>query len=298
MRSLALVAADQLSTPQLVEAFNHTFEGYSVPIFQTVESLLAMIEAEDIQLGASLVARSPDGDYAAIGLLAVRGKRGWVGGMATAPAWRRQGIGTWLLQRLLSQADALLLTTVELEVLEENRAAHRLYQQAGFHDVRLLSVFGGSLDAGSRTTHMGDPTDGMPAALITQIEPRVVLQDFEKFHQVPAAWQRQAAALVRLTPRLHSLALGTTAAVQAYLLATPTAQGYMVMDFGSEDQSHSQRVQYAERLLNHLRAGTPDVAIQAINVPPGDALGDALTHLGCPVLLRQWEMAMRRKQVE
>jgi hypothetical protein len=27
MRSLALVAADQLSTPQLVEAFNHTFEG-------------------------------------------------------------------------------------------------------------------------------------------------------------------------------------------------------------------------------------------------------------------------------
>jgi hypothetical protein len=80
MRSLALVAADQLSTLQLVEAFNHTFEGYSLPITQTVESLSAMIEADDIQLQDSLVARALDGEYVAIGLLAVRGTHGWVGG--------------------------------------------------------------------------------------------------------------------------------------------------------------------------------------------------------------------------
>ena len=58
MRPIDLVAADQLSTPQLVEAFNHTFEGYSLPIAHTVDSLLAMIEADDIQLQDSLVARA------------------------------------------------------------------------------------------------------------------------------------------------------------------------------------------------------------------------------------------------
>jgi hypothetical protein len=79
------------------------------------------------------------------------------------------------------------------------------------------------------------------------------------------------------------------------LLVTPTAQGYMVMDFGSQDQSQAQRVQHAERLLNHLGAGTPDVALQVINVPHGDALGEALTHLGCPVVLRQWEMVLKRR---
>jgi GNAT superfamily N-acetyltransferase len=295
MRSLALVAADQLSTPQLVEAFNHTFEGYNLPITQTVESLSAMIEADDIQLQDSLVARAPDGEYVAIGLLAVRGKHGWVGGMATATAWRRQGIGTWLLQRLLSQADSLGLDTIELEVLEENMAAHGLYLQAGFHDVRLLSVFAGPLAAGYKTTPMRDRVDEMPATLIMEVEPWVVLQDFERFHQVPAAWQRQVSALLHLAPRLHGLAVSTTAGVEAYLLVTPTAQGYMVMDFGSQDQSHAQRVQHAKRLLNHLGAGTSDVTIQVINVPTGDALGDALTHLGCPVLLRQWEMVLRRK---
>jgi ribosomal protein S18 acetylase RimI-like enzyme len=295
MRSLALVAADQLSTPQLVEAFNHTFEGYSLPITQTVESLSAMIEADDIQLQASLVARAPDGEYAAIGLLAVRGVRGWVGGMATAPSWRRQGVGARLLQRLLTRADSLGLDTVELEVLEDNTAAHKLYQQAGFNDVRLLSVFRGPLAAGSKTTPMGKSEDEMPAPVILEVESRMVLQDFERFHQVPAAWQRQSAALIHLAPRLQGLALSTTAGLQAYVLTMPTPQGYMVMDFGSQDQSYLHRVQHAERLLNHLVAGSPNSAVQVINVPPGDALGDALNHLGCQVLLRQWEMVVPRK---
>jgi GNAT superfamily N-acetyltransferase len=298
MRSLALVAADQLSIPQLAEAFNHTFEGYSLPITQTVQSLSAMIQADDIRLQDSLVARAPDGEYVAIGLLAVRGTRGWVGGMATATAWRRQGIGAWLLQTLLSQADSLGLETIGLEVLEENMSAHELYQQAGFHDARLLTVFAGTLAAGSGVTSIGELVDEMPATLIVEVEPWVVLQDFERFHQVPAAWQRQQSTLMHLAPRLHGLAVSTSAGVEAYVLATPTAQGYSVMDFGSQDHSHSDRVQHAERLLKHLGAGTPDAVFQVINVPPGDALGDALTRLGCPVLLRQREMILRRKQVE
>jgi hypothetical protein len=69
----------------------------------------------------------------------------------------------------------------------------------------------------------------------------------------------------------------------------------MVMDFGSQDQYHSLPVQHAERLLNRLLASQPDFSIQAINVPRGDALRDALTHLGCPVLLRQWEMVLQRR---
>src|SRR5262249_8580607 len=161
-----------------------------------------------------LVARAPDGEYVAIGLLAVRDTRGWIGGMATAPTWRRQGIGTRLLQRLISQADSLGLKTIELEVLEENMAAHRLYRQAGFHDVRPLSVFAGLLAAGSKITSMRDPVDEMSETLIMEVEPWVLLQDFGRFHQVPSAWQRHVSTLLRLAPRLHGLAVSTNAGIE------------------------------------------------------------------------------------
>ena len=104
-----------------------------------------MIEVDDIQLQSSLVVRDASGEDAGLGLLAVRDSRGWVGGMAVAPTWRRQGLGAWLIAEVLAQASALGLETVELEVLEENTAAYHLYQRAGFQVVRLLSVFEGSL---------------------------------------------------------------------------------------------------------------------------------------------------------
>jgi GNAT superfamily N-acetyltransferase len=294
MRSLTLVSANQLSTPQLVEAFNHTFEGYSLPITQTAESLTAMIEADDIQLHASMVALAPDKEYVAIGLLAIRGTRGWVGGMAAAPAWRRQRIGTWLLGRLLAQASALGLATLELEVLEENVAAYRLYQQAGFQDERLLSVFGGRLAPQTLENRNGVPADETTKTFITRVEPLEVLQDFERFHQVRAAWQRQEATLLHLAPHLQGLALCTTAGVEAYMLSSPTEKGHMVMDFGSQSDSHPRRVHHGELLLRHLRGTSlPDPSIQAINVPPGDALGAALTRQGYPVILRQHEMVIR-----
>src|SRR5215831_14466248 len=130
LQSLILLRADQLSIDDLAAAFNHTFTGYQVPITQTAVSLESMIEVDDIQLHSSVVVRNTDGEDAGIGLLAVRGSRGWVGGMAVAPAWRRQGIGTWLIAEVLAQASALGLEMVELEVLEENVAAIHLYQRA------------------------------------------------------------------------------------------------------------------------------------------------------------------------
>src|SRR5215469_16350884 len=123
LQSLIVLRADQLSIEELTAAFNLTFTGYHVPITQTAASLQSMIEVDDIQLHSSLVVRDTGGEDVGIGLLAVRGRRGWVGGMAVAPAWRRLGVGAWLIAKVLDQASALELEMVDLEVLEENAAA-------------------------------------------------------------------------------------------------------------------------------------------------------------------------------
>src|SRR5215472_14587486 len=191
LQSLSVLRADQLSIEELTAAFNLTFTGYQVPITQTAASLQSMIEVDDIQLHSSIVVRNTDGENAGIGLLAVRGRRGWVAGMAVAPAWRRRGVGAWLITEVLAQASALELEMVELEVLEENAAAIHLYQRAGFEDTRLLNVFGGPLAPAS-----GSSAEADGPAPITPIQAERALGRFEAFHQVPAAWQRQQGALL------------------------------------------------------------------------------------------------------
>jgi GNAT superfamily N-acetyltransferase len=277
---------------QLALAFNSTFEGYPIPMTQTAESLTAMIETDDIQRHASLVVCDPQGREIGTGLLAIRNTRGWVGGMAVAPGWRRRGLGTWLITQLLAQARALHLEFVELEVLEENVAAHRLYQQAGFQDVRLLRVFGGPTRSRTAFGNTRQVVPPEPQTQIIPIQPLEAMRNFETFHQVPAPWQRQKASLCHLAPKLDGLALWTTDTVQAYLLSLRAGEGYVVMDFGSQSRSHARRVKDATLLLRQLLWTSPEASIQVVNVPPGDALGDALTALGCQVILRQQEMCI------
>jgi hypothetical protein len=184
------------------------------------------------------------------------------------------------------------LETVELEVLEENTAAYHLYQCAGFQNVRLLTVFGGTVTPPPTQVWGPSAASGQHSRMGT-IELVEALRHFEAFHQVPAPWQRQQTALLHLARRLEGLALWSSDGmdrVEAYLLGVPSGEGYVVMDFGSLAPSHAERVRDATLLLRQLLVAMPEATIRAINVPPGDALADALIAFKCPAILRQHEM--------
>lgn len=69
--------------------------------------------------------------------LGVRGGRGWIGGVGVVPEKRRQGIGRALMEAVLDVAPP----TVDLEVLESNEGAKRLYDDLGFQVTRLLEIW-------------------------------------------------------------------------------------------------------------------------------------------------------------
>ncbi len=75
---------------------------------------------------------------ASLALVGRRGDEAWVGGMATAPAYRRQGLGE---QALVAAIEAVGCPTVWLEVLQGNRPAIALYDKLGFERVRELIVW-------------------------------------------------------------------------------------------------------------------------------------------------------------
>ena len=68
--------------------------------------------------------------------------------------------------------------------------------------------------------------------------------------------------------------------------------GYALLDFGSRPADGNGAQSDALALLAQLTANDDQITLRAVNVPPGDALGDALTALNCPVVATQREMRL------
>ncbi len=280
---IRLLPAAELALPELADAFNAAFEGYFVPMHHSGESLAAMVRTNDIHLADSLIARTRSGDLLGVGLLGVRGTRGWIGGMAIVPPLRGHGRGALLLTALIDRARQLGLRTLQLEVLDQNAPARRLYARLGFVETRPLVVYAGIC---------ASPTQGVSNALAsaTALPIAEALAHFASLHAEAPPWQREEASLQHMAPTLTGLSLRDHLGLRAYLLWMPSGGGYSLLDFGTRASGAAERTADAAALTAALIASDHQPTIRAINVPPGDALGDALNALGCPVIATQREM--------
>ena len=280
--------ADSVAIAELATAFNAAFEGYLVPMSHTPATLDSMISTNDVRLEHSFLLSGRDGAWAGVALLGVRGSSGWVAGMAIAPPWRRHGVGDRLMRLLIAEAERIGVRRLQLEVLDENAAAIRLYLRLGFRATRPLAVYMGvprwPEDPPHAPKHEG--------RVIARIRPDDALAHFVAFHQAPPSWQRDLPSLRRSANRLQGMALFDGANVSAYALYATSTQGPAVLDFGSCAATPDERSRDAQRLLAAITQESPGSTVRVINVPPGDALGDALEALLCPAVNHQREMVL------
>jgi ribosomal protein S18 acetylase RimI-like enzyme len=185
---MTIVPADTFELVELAAVFSAGYEGYYVPVHVEEATLAFMVDAWDIDLSRSFVALRGD-DRLGVGMLGVRGDRGWIGGLGVVAGERRSGVGRTLMQAVLASAPA----DVTLEVIEQNEPAIRLYESLGFERTRILEVW--SL------------TDEPPAATATSVEPRPLGQEGVPWQRadasLPAEYERievdGAAAVIRVT---------------------------------------------------------------------------------------------------
>jgi ribosomal protein S18 acetylase RimI-like enzyme len=218
---MTIVPADCFSLAELAALMTAGYEGYSIPVHVDEEGLRRSYAAWDIDPSRSRVAEG-------VGLchLGVRGDRGWIGGLGVVPAARRRGVGRALMEAVLAVAPP----TVDLEVIEGNDAAKRLYDDLGFVTTRMLEVW------------------SLPA--VPEVEARVA--EPAPLRQRDLPWQRADESLPADYERLE-------VAGGAILL-----RGSTVLQLTADDEDVAAALLSRGKQLNYVNVPEGDVAIGAL----------------------------------
>lgn len=183
---LNLQKAAEHKTETLITIFNNAFEGYIGGSFElTLESFQHFCSNQGVNLVISQVILNHEQPVG----LALIARRGWTSrlvAMAISKEAQNQKVGTSFMQELISQAQARADRYYELEVIEQNPAAVKLYEKVGFK--KLTRLVEGSLE-NPITQQQGtlEPVDIVSAASF-----------IAKHNDATLPWQLSAYNLVQL----------------------------------------------------------------------------------------------------
>lgn len=162
-------------------AFARAFEGYFMPVADDPQAFAARVRTEQVDLASSFVVYAGK-EVAGVCLIARRGEVSRVAGMGITVPWRRKGVSTAIMERLLADARARGDSRVLLEVIEQNAPAVRLYEKHGF------------VKTGRLVGYEADSLSGFPVDL-QEISISEVVAKIAHAGDAYLPWQLQAATL-------------------------------------------------------------------------------------------------------
>jgi ribosomal protein S18 acetylase RimI-like enzyme len=269
-----LVPAQALDLAALTRLFNEGFSGYLRPMSLDETGLARHIAHSDIDLASSQVV-TVAGAPVAFALAGRRGTEAWIGGMGTAPAHRRRGLGERALTATIEAASRAGCTTVWLEVIDENHQAIGLYEKLGFQVVRDVVVW--SLPATGRpvAAHRGADVQTAQAWIASRRPSR-------------EPWQRADATLERMREsgwELRAVTVPDDAELAAAALYRGDGATVHVLQAAAQDEAAATEVL--------LAAAGHERTLRFANAPAEEAFSVALEGLGADLVARQDEMRLQ-----
>jgi GNAT superfamily N-acetyltransferase len=170
------------------------FADYVVPFTLDGKALRAWIQHDGMDLESS-VAITLDGKGVGAALIERREQASRLAAMALLPKARGKGVGGLTMDRLMDQARRRGYRSMELEVIEGNEPALRLYRRCGFRRMRRLLSFVAE-DPQAKATGCLEPADVADMARLVQA------------HGLPdLPWQISGQALIRGGPHSQAFRL-------------------------------------------------------------------------------------------
>ncbi|MCG3083245.1 GNAT family N-acetyltransferase [Anoxybacillus sp. LAT_35] len=135
---LQIKRLSECTLEEAVRAWNAGFEGYYFPIQLTLESFLQRLVGEGLSPSLSIIVFHHE-EPVGIVLNGIREFQGtliaWNGGTGVAPAFRKTGIGTELMEATLDIYQQASVELATLEAISENERAIGLYKKFGYEIV-------------------------------------------------------------------------------------------------------------------------------------------------------------------
>ena len=275
--------ASEVPRAAFVRALNAAYSDYYVPIFMTPRSFNEVARRESVRLECSAAAVRGK-QIVGLGLLGVRGKRGWIGGMGVIPSFRGRGIGRRIMEYLLERARRLGLRDIQLEVITRNKPAFQLYRSLGFEVRRRLLV----LSRESALLHPDSPASS--EVLIRSRSPSLLIDDLARLPGVPRPWQREEAALRLVLKNLKGLeALHPEGGDRTGVCLYATSSYHLgLFDLAAESE------EVGEALLATVLGKYPLARASYLNVAENDPMLPVLRAAGFRETLSQFEMHLSR----
>lgn len=135
--NLELQALLEFGIPAGLEILNLGFSDYFVPIQMDLAHFHDMLRTNHVDINLSQIVMN-DNQAVGIALIARRGWSSRLAGMSIVPGHRGKGVGRFLLEQIIEKAKARGDRRMELEVIEQNEPAVKLYRKSGFQILRRL----------------------------------------------------------------------------------------------------------------------------------------------------------------
>ena len=279
--TLSFHPAARHSDARLAALFTAGYVGYYTSITLDAGGFRGMVTTGDIDLASSRVGALAD-EPVAFALLGVRGRRGWIGGMGVEATARGRGYGRAAMEAVIEAARGRGLKDVDLEVLEQNEPASRIYEALGFRDRRRLDVL---------VREPAPPAAGSaPDAAIEPLSVRECLDLYPAFHAERGPWQRDLPSLEHWAPRLEGAGVRDALGIACWVLYRRHGKRLNIADVAL---AKGRAPGPLAATLRTLIAAQPDSTLTLINLPADDPCGEILRDLGATAKFRQREMTLK-----
>lgn len=273
--SINLIPASNYTIEELTAVYNDTRMDYIVPMPMNTAKMHEYIHLYDVNLDESIVAYEKD-KLMGLGMLGIRDacNCSWITRLGLVATSRGKGIGSKLMEGMLSNTDSLGIKHNVLEVIIGNDPAHGLFKKFGFEDERELLIL----------RRAPSPVDE-PTTTTREMgrgEAIYYLKRREGFQ----AWTNQTESLAR-AKGVTGFNIETPDGGFGWLIFQRTLFNLSRLMF---ETSGGDPVEIMLELLRHLHHTYPNVDTYTENIPTKSRYLPAFTQMGYIEAFRRIEM--------